>query len=166
MGASSKSDRLKEVKVKPPDKSATVRYTKAEVEVNDLVPPGVIEQSSATIYKARRKPSVTGAAASGISNAEWKIEGKAFRIKSRARKKKDGLSPMDAEEYYNEDGTEEETEEDSEAVSAWESDSNISIPGTDDKEKDLKKGSSGDSKKVRSQVVAIPSGNTANLMKN
>lgn len=38
MGASSKGDRNKEVKVKPSDKSATVRYVRTEVDVNELVP--------------------------------------------------------------------------------------------------------------------------------
>ncbi|CAH1440396.1 unnamed protein product [Lactuca virosa] len=166
MGASSKADRLKEVKVKPPDKSAAVRYVRTEVDVKDLVPPGVIDQSSATIYKARRKPSASGAVASGIGKAEWKMEGKAFRVKNRARKIVDGISPMDAKKYYTEEANEEETEDDSESVSAWESDSNISIPGNDSNMKGLKDGGSGELKTIGVQVVSIPSGNTANLLKN
>ncbi|CAH1427739.1 unnamed protein product [Lactuca virosa] len=166
MGASSKADRLKEVKVKPPNKSAAVRYVRTEVDVKDLVPPGVIDQSSATIYKARRKPSASGAVASGIGKAEWKMEGKAFRVKNRARKIVDGISPMDAKEYYTEEANEEETEDDSESVSAWESDSNISIPGNDSNMKGLKDGGSDELKTIGVQVVSIPSGNTANLLKN
>ncbi|KAL7609768.1 hypothetical protein Lser_V15G13464 [Lactuca serriola] len=157
MGASSKADRLKEVKVKPPDKSAAARYVRTEVDVKELVPPGVIDQSSATIYKARRKPSVSAAVASGIGKVEWKMEGKAFRVKNRARKLVDGISLMDAEEYYNEEGTKEETEDDLESVSTWESDSNISIPGFDGKEKGLKDGGSDELKNFGSQVVSIPS---------
>ncbi|CAH1436138.1 unnamed protein product [Lactuca virosa] len=166
MGASSKADRLKEVKVKPPDKSVAVQYVWTEVDVKDLVPPGVIDQSSATIYKARRKPSASGAVASGIGKAEWKMEGKAFRVKNRARKIVDGISPIDAKEYYTEEANEEETEDDSESVSAWESDSNSSIPGNDSNMKGLKDGGSGELKTIGVQVVSIPSGNTANLLKN
>lgn len=118
MGVSSKTDRLKEVKVKPPDKSAIVRYVRTEVDVNELVPPRVIDQTSATIYKARRKPTATGAVAMGIGKAEWKLEGKAFKVKNRARKLVDISSPMDAVEYYEEDATEEETEGDSVSESA------------------------------------------------
>ena len=165
MGASSKADRLEEVKVKPPDKSAAVRYVRTEVEVKELV-PGVIDQSSATIYKARRKPSDSGAVASGIGKAEWKMEGKAFRVKNRARKLVDGLSPMDAEDYDNEEGYEEVSGDELESVSAWDSDSNISIHGSECKMKELKYGSTGEVKNDGDQVVSIPSGNTANLMKS
>ena len=43
MGASSKQDCLKDVKVKPLDWSAAIRYVKMKVDVNEMVPPGVIE---------------------------------------------------------------------------------------------------------------------------
>lgn len=76
MAASSKPDRLKEVKVKPPDKSVVVRYGRIEVDLNEMVPPSVIEQSSAAIFRARRKPSATGAVTTGIGKAEWKMESK------------------------------------------------------------------------------------------
>ena len=66
MGASSKPDRLKDVKVKPPDKSVVVRYSRSDVDVNEMVPPGVIEKTSAALYRARHKPTVTGAVATGI----------------------------------------------------------------------------------------------------
>ena len=138
MGASSKSDRLKDVKVKPPDKSAAVRYTKTEMEVKDIIPPGVIEQSSAMIYKARRKPSATRAVASGISKAEWKREGKAFRVKNRVRKLVDGLTSMDAEDYDYEEGFEEASGDDLESVSAWDSNSIISIPRSESNMMELK----------------------------
>lgn len=166
MGASSKADRVKEVKVKPPDKSAAVRYAKTKVDVKELVPPGVIEQSSVTIYKACRKPSASGAVASGIGKAEWKMEGKAFRVKNRAQKLMDEISPMDAEEYYEEEATEEETEDDLDSVSAWEVESNISLIGNDSSMKGLKDRDPGEMKTIGSHVVNIPSGNTANLMKN
>ncbi|KAL7612680.1 hypothetical protein Lser_V15G05846 [Lactuca serriola] len=166
MGASSKADRVKEVKVKPPDKSAVVRYVRTEVDVKELVPPRVIDQSLATIYKARRKPSVSGAVASRIGKAEWKMEGKAFRVKNRARKLVDGISPIDAEEYYDEEATEEETEDDLDSVTMWEADSNISLIGNDSSMKGLKDGGLGEMKTIGSHMDNIPPGNTANLMKN
>ncbi|CAH1435588.1 unnamed protein product [Lactuca virosa] len=146
--------------------SAAARYVRTEVDVKDLVPPGVIDQSSATIYKTRRKPSASGAVASGIGKAEWKMEGKDFRVKNRARKIVDVMSPMDAVECYTEEVTEEETEDDSESVSAWESDASVSIPGNDNTLKGLKDGGPGEVKAVGVQVVSIPSGNTPNLLKN
>ncbi|KAL7610621.1 hypothetical protein Lser_V15G09714 [Lactuca serriola] len=52
MGASSKQDQLKDVKVKPPDKGAVGRFVRIEVDLNNAIPLGVIDQSSSTIYRA------------------------------------------------------------------------------------------------------------------
>ena len=166
MGASSKGDRNKEVKVKPSDKSATVRYVRTEVDVNELVPPGVLDKSSAMIYKAHRKPSVSGAVASGIGKAEWKMEGKAFRVKNRARKVVEGMSPMEVVECYDEGDAEDEADEELEAVTTWESDASGSVLGNDTTRKGLEDGDIVKLKEAKIQVVSIPSGNTANLLKN
>ncbi|CAH1436840.1 unnamed protein product [Lactuca virosa] len=125
MGASSKQDRLKDVKVKPPDKGAVGRFVRTEVDLSDVIPPGVVDQSSSTIYRARRKPSATGAIVSRIGKAEWKLEG---LHKARKPNRGDSLlrTPMDAEDYYVDDVTEEEREDVSESDGVWESDSSAS----------------------------------------
>ncbi|KAL7588209.1 hypothetical protein Lser_V15G40702 [Lactuca serriola] len=103
MGASSKHDRLKDVKLKTPDKAASL----------------------STIYRARRKPSATGVVVSGIGKAEWKLEG---LYKARKPNRGDFLlrTPMDAEDYYMDDVTEEEREDVLESDGVWESDSSAS----------------------------------------
>ena len=135
--------------------------------MNELVPPGVIVKSSGMMDKARRKPSVSGSVASGIGKAEWKMEGKALRVKNRARKVVEGMSPMEAVECYDEgDDVEDEADEESEAVTAWESDASGSVMGNDTTRKGLEDGDIVKSKEAEIQVVSIPSSNTANLLKN
>ncbi|CAH1447972.1 unnamed protein product [Lactuca virosa] len=169
MGASSKKDRLKDVKVKPPDKSAAIRYVKNEVDVNEMVPPGVVEQSSATIYRARRKTNASGAVATGIGKAEWKMEGRGFRVKNRARKIMAHSCPMDAEGYYDNSGIEEETEIESGSEGVWESDSSNQQNNRKESIKvvyaNIKHVQSGEKHSVASENH-IPSGNTAYLSKN
>ncbi|CAH1416762.1 unnamed protein product [Lactuca virosa] len=168
MGASSKQDRLKDVKVKHPDKGAVGRLVRTEVDLSDVIPPGVFDQSSSTIYRSRRKPSATGAVVSGIRKAEWKLEG---LHKARKPNRGDSLlrTPMDAEDYYVDDVIEEEREDVSESDGVWESDSSASRVACQASIK-------GSSSNVMDEVTkdlppiiheySIPSGNTANLSKN
>ncbi|CAI9281274.1 unnamed protein product [Lactuca saligna] len=100
MGASSKQDRLKDVKVKHPDKGAVGRFVRIE-------------------------PSATGAVVSGIGKSEWKLVG---LHKARNPNRGDSLlrTPVDVEDYYVDDVTEEEKEDVSESDGVWESDSSAS----------------------------------------
>ncbi|CAI9266175.1 unnamed protein product [Lactuca saligna] len=144
MGASSKQDRLKDVKFKPPDRGFDYYLscpTKAKCYWSCCV---------------------------GIGKAEWKLEGM-----RKARKPNRGNSlfrtPMDAEDYYMDDVTKEEKEDASESDGVWEFDSSTSrvacqasIKGSssnvmDEVTKDLPPSIQEDS---------IPSDNTANLSKH
>ncbi|CAH1437448.1 unnamed protein product [Lactuca virosa] len=168
MGASSKQDRLKDVKVKPPDKGVVGRFVRTEVDLSDVIPPGVVDQSSATIYRTRRKPSATGAVVSGIGKAEWKLEG---LHKARKPNRGDSLlrTPMDAEDYYVDDVTEEEREDASESDGVWESDSSASRVACQASIKSSSSNVMDEVTKVLPPIIledSIPSGNTANLSKN
>lgn len=156
MGASSKKDRLKDVKVKPPDKSAAVRFVMTEVDLSEVVPPGVVEQSSATIYISRRKPSASGAVATSISKSEWKFDGKVYAERKLRRNGNDNSSPMEAVEYYKEEVSEDETEGDSDSVSSWESDASISVSGNRAILKDLVAGEVDVLKTVGINDASIP----------
>ncbi|CAH1415667.1 unnamed protein product [Lactuca virosa] len=168
MGASSKQDRLKDVKVKPPDKGTVGRFVRTKVDLSDVIPPGVVDQSSATIYRTRRKSSATGAVVSGIGKAEWKLEG---LHKARKPNRGDSLlrTPMDAEDYYVDDVTEEEREDASESDGVWESDSSASKVACQASIKGSSSNVMDEVTKVLPPIIledSIPSGNTANLSKN
>ncbi|CAI9276638.1 unnamed protein product [Lactuca saligna] len=101
------------------------RFVRIEVDLSDVIPLGVVVQSSSTIYHAQRKPSATGAVVLGIGKMDWKLE--RFN-KARKPNRGDSLlkTPMDAEDYYVYDVTKQEREDVSESDGVWESDSSAS----------------------------------------